>query len=597
MTSEQALLFVLFAGIITMLVWGRFRHDFVAIGGLAIAVVLGLVPESKAFEGFASEAVLIVALVLIASRALENSGAIGILTRWLAVDHRSTGAHIAVVSGFGAALSSVINNVAALALLMPLDVTAAHRAGRPPGVTLMPLAYATMLGGILTLIGTPPNIIASSIRAEQLGAPYRMFDFTPVGAVVCVAGLAFIAIFGWRLVPSREDQARRIGREASFRAELLVPEGSPVIGKLGAELDETAEMADVLVVGLNRGEQRLYSRARVTPIATGDILVVEGASDAIAAFIKAAGLQESTAGKDEAAKEPAQGEAVEPAPPAIVEAVVQSDSRLIGRSARSLGLRARFGVSLLAIAHAGIVERERVRDRPIEAGDLLLLSGPGAASDATLALLGTISVSRLSVPRSRPWDVAIAVGLFVGAIAVASFGLMSFALALAIAVLGYALSGLVPPREFYDQIDWPIVVMLACLLPVATAFGEVGGTGLIADAIVDLTESAPIIVSLIAIMLVTMCVSDVLNNVATIVIFAPIAIGLAQRLDVNPDTFLMGVTIATSCSYLTPIGHKNSLLIMGPGGFRFGDYWHMGLPLMLIVLAVAVPMLLIVWPL
>ena len=600
MTSEQALLFALFALILGMLLWGRVRHDFVAIGGLAIAVVLGLVPEQKAFAGFSNEAVLIVALVLIASRGLENSGALALLSRKFARDGRSTATHIAILSGLGAALSSVMNNVAALALLMPLDMTAARKAGRPPGVTLMPLAYATMLGGVLTLIGTPPNIIASAIRAEQLGHPYRMFDFTPVGIVVCIAGLAFIALIGWRLVPRREDQSAGIGRDASFRAELLVPESSPVIGKTGAELDEAADAADMLVVGLHRGEQRLYSRARVMPIAAGDILVVEGASDAIAAFIKAAGLQEA---KEEesatpvAAKDAAKSDAEGVGPPAIVEAVVQADSRLLGRTVRSLGLRARFGVTLLAIAHAGTVARERVRDREIEAGDLLLLTGPGAAADATLALLGLIPVNRLSVTRSRPVDVALAVGLFLAAIVAASFNVLSFAVAIAITVLVYALVGLVPAREFYERVDWPVVVMLACLLPIGTAFHDVGGTALIAQGIADLTAGGSPAVALVAVMMVTMLASDVLNNVATIVIFGPIAVGLAQRLGVNPDTFLMGVAIATTCSYLTPVGHKNSLLIMGPGGFRFGDYWRMGLPLELIVLAAGVPMLLVVWPL
>jgi di/tricarboxylate transporter len=244
-----------------------------------------------------------------------------------------------------------------------------------------------------------------------------------------------------------------------------------------------------------------------------------------------------------------------------------------------------------------VVTSEQVRDRRIQAGDVLLLTGRGAASAATLDHLGLLAVNRISVAPVRPFNIALAGGLFAAAIAAASAGLLPFTIALACAVVAYAAIGLVPAREFYQQIEWSVIVMLACLLPIATAFEEVGGTALIAGGIVELTQDHPPVVALVALLVVTMTLSDVLNNVATIVITGPIAIDLAERLDANPDTFLMGVAIASSCAFLTPIGHKNNTLIMGPGGFRFADYWRMGLPLELVVLAVGVPMLLLVWPL
>lgn len=605
MTLDQILLFALFAAILAMLVWGRFRHDLVAAAGLFIAVALGLVPQDAAFSGFSNPAVVVVALVLIASRAFENSGVLGVVAQWAVDDKRPIGIHIALVGGIAAALSAVINNVAALALLMPMDIQAARKAGRPPGMTLMALSFATILGGMTTLIGTPPNIIASSIRAEQLGQPYRMFDFAPVGIAVAVAGVIFVALIGWRLVPRRGDSAADLASESSFEAELEVGKESPAVGKLVAEFEDDAENADVLITGLIRDGALRRSGARLYTIEPDDLLVVRGSGDAIAAFIKATNLQEAPSAEGEEHEAPARkrsdagndGDTKERSGgSAIVEVVVRADSYLVGQSAASLRLRKRFGLTLLGISHAGKLAREKIGDRLIEAGDVLLLAGPGAASTATLNSMRLLPVNTINVAPYRAWKVALTVGLFVAAIAAASFGLLSFTVAIAMAVVAYAAFGLVPARDFYSTIEWPVVVMLACLLPIGAAFDRVGGTALVAGWIGEITQGYSPIVALIALMVATMALSDVLNNVATIVVAGPIAIDLAHRVGGNPDTFLMAVTIAASCAFLTPIGHKNNTLIMGPGGFRFADYWRMGLPLELVVLAVAVPMLLIVWP-
>jgi di/tricarboxylate transporter len=604
-TTDQILLFVLFAGVLGMLLWGRFRHDLVAAGGLLIGVMLGLVPDELAFEGFANHAVVIVALVLVASRAFENSGALGVLARVAVREGRPIGTHIALVGGLGAALSTVINNVAALAMLMPLDVQAARKAGRPPGRTLMPLSFATILGGMATLIGTPPNIVASSVRAQQLGEPYGMFDFTPVGGVVAVAGVLFVAVLGWRLAPRREDRSAEID-PAAFLAELTVPDDSKLVGLVGAELDEPAEQADVRLVALIRDDRRLQGPVRLKTIAAGDGIVVEGSADALAAFIKSVDLQRAESEEEGrrdvlASAEPDEEEAEEAPrrvrPPEIVEAVVRSDSRLVGRSASAVQMRHRFGITLLGVARQGTLSRDMIAGRAIQAGDELLLTGPEAASPTTLDQLGLVAVNRVDVAPFKPRNAILTVGLFAAAVGAASLGLVSFTIAIAAAVAAYAALGLVPAREFYTHIEWPVVVMLACLLPLGAAFERVGGTALIADSIAAAAQGYSPVVALVAIMVVTMTLSDMLNNVATMVITGPVAIDLARRLDANPDTFLMGVAIAASCAFLTPIGHKNNTLIMGPGGFRFADYWRMGLPLEIIVLAVAVPTLLWVWPL
>lgn len=611
MTGEQIELFAVFGIVLMMLLWGRFRHDLVAAGGLMLAVVLGLVPSDEAFSGFSNPAVVVVALVLIASRAFENSGALSLVTRGLLRDGRSAGAHIAIVGGVGALLSSVINNVAALALLMPLDIKAARAAGRPPSVTLMPLAFAAILGGMVTLIGTPPNILASGIRQEKLGAPYQMFDFAPAGFAVALAGVVFVALVGRRLLVARADPAAPADQAASFKAELDVPAKSKAIGRTVAELDDDAERADLLVLGVVRGGHSHYGQARRMELHEGDVLLVEGATDAIAEFIKLVGLHEVVAkeGDDRALPEAGTnenlakggGESEEkhkpPPAPTIVEAVVRTDSRLAGRSAVDIDLRRRFGVTLLGISRAGAFVEGAVRRRDIAPGDLLLLAGTGAARSATLNLLGVIAVGEASVAPVSGVKIAIAVGLFAAAIAAASFGLLSFTVGIAIAVAGYAATNLVPAREFYEQIEWPVVVMLACLLPIGAAFDRVGGTALVADGILFLTKGQPAVVALVVLMVAVMTLSDVLNNVATMVIAGPLAIELAQRLGVNPDTFLMGSAIAASCAFLTPIGHQNNTLVMGPGGYRFSDYWRMGLPLEIVVLSVGVPALLVFWPL
>jgi di/tricarboxylate transporter len=600
MTAEQAALFALFAAILGMLLWGRYRYDLIAFGGLLLGVVLGLVPEERAFSGFANPAVLIVAFVLIASRAFENSGVLALLTRWVGAQQRSVTGHVAVTSGIAGALSAVINNVAALALFMPLDIEAARKAGRPPGITLMPLAFATILGGLVTLIGTPPNIIASAIRAEQLGQPYGMFDFTPVGLAVAVIGIVFIATLGWRLVPLREDKTASVLRGTSFKAQVGVAEGAPAVGKMLMELDDAAEEANVILLGLIRDEATHYGRARGMTIESRDALLIEGSGDAISAFIRTAGL--SPAGETTPSQEWALPARVENTPgraikdAEVIEAAVPYDSRLIGRSARQFDLRRRYGVTLLGIARSGIVSHEKVQDRTIAAGDVLLLAGQNAVT-RTLNTLGLVPINRVGVAPPRPRHIIIVIGLFMAALIAAATGVLSFAVALAIAIAGYAAFGIVPMREFYTHINWPVIVMLASLLPIGEAFNDLGGTALIAQGISAIPLSGGPVAVLVAVMVLTMMLSDVLNNIATIVIMGPVGIALAQQLGVNPDTFLMGVAISASCAFLTPIGHKNNTLIMGPGGFRFSDYWRLGLCLEIIVMAVAVPVLLVAWPL
>lgn len=591
MTTDQILLFSLFGVVFAMLIWGRWRYDLVAFVALIIALVLGLVPTNLAFSGFGHPATVIIALVLIVSRGLVNSGAVDLITRKLtALDLKLSG-HIAAMSGLGAIFSAFMNNVAALALLMPVDLQAAAKAKRAPRLTLMPLAFATILGGLITLIGTPPNIIIASYREQALGEPFSMFDFAPVGLVCATIGILFVAIIGWRLIPGIRDAKSPTGELLDlegYLAELVVPEESPAIGMLVRDLDDTADDNDVAVVGLVRRHKRLAGQARNVEIRAGDILVVDAGPKAIDQFRGALKLEFDGEKRHEKV---ASGGMV------LSEVVVPKDSRIEGRSAISVRLLSRHGVTLLGVSRQGKKFRDRVRHLDIEAGDILLLLGPSDRVPAVAQWLGTLPLAErgLSVTQyRRAW---LATGIFAAAIAVASFGGLYLAVALAIVVVAYVALDIVPIQEVYHQVEWPVIVLLGSMIPLGAALEASGGTALIAGGIVDLTSGLSIMAVLFVLMLVVMTLSDVLNNTATAVIGAPIALDIANRLGVSADPFLMAVAVAASCAFLTPIGHKNNTLIMGPGGYKFGDYWRMGLPLEILVIAVAVPAILFFWPL
>ncbi|MBB4304898.1 di/tricarboxylate transporter [Rhodobium orientis] len=590
MTTDQIILFSLFGLVFAMLLWGRFRYDLVAFVALLAGLVLGVVPKEAAFSGFGHPATIIVALVLVVSRGLVVSGAVEMLTGKLIDAGRSLSGHIAVMAGLGGALSAVMNNVAALALLMPVDLNAAAKAERSPGLTLMPLAFATILGGLVTLIGTPPNIIIAQFRDRALGSPYHMFDFAPVGLACAVVGIAFVALVGWRLIPQDKNAGNAVKElfdVKGYISELVVGEKSKPVGMKVSELDDTAIETDTEILGLVRGGHRMAGLARRVEIQAGDTLVVEAKADALDQFASKLKLEFQGEEKHRSAEGGGMN---------LMEVVVPRDARIAGRSAMSIGLLYRHGVTLLGVSRSGKRFSESLRKLTINPGDVLLLLGPEERLSNVVEWLGVLPLAErdLQITRSdRAWP---AIALFAGAVALASFGLLYLPVALAIVVAAYVAFDIVPIRQVYDHIEWPVVVLLGSMIPLGAALETAGGTALIGKGIVSLTEGYGPTVTLTLLMIVTMTLSDVLNNTATTVVAAPIAVDIAGRMDTNADPFLMAVAVAASCAFLTPIGHKNNTLILGPGGYAFGDYWRMGLPLELIVVAVAVPMILLVWP-
>ncbi len=589
MTQDQIILFALFGAVFGLLLWGHYRYDIVAFFALMLGVVLGVVPVEQAFSGFGHPATLIVALVLVVSAGLVRSGAVFLITRILVDSSRSLGSHIAIMGGIGAVLSAFMNNVAALALLMPVDIQTARKAGRSPGLSLMPLSFATILGGMATLIGTPPNIIIAAIREDSLGAPFAMFDFAPVGALTAIAGLVFVALIGWRLIPQREDAGLNVADPAYYVAELTVPRDSKHIGKRLIELEETASETDVAIIGLIRDGKRRYGTAINTEIRAGDTLVLEATPEAIDEFRSALSLAFADEKRETALK--AEGDGLD-----IIEVVVPRDARIAGKTAQSIGLHWRQHSVLMGISREGKRVTSQVRRTTIRPGDILLLLVPKETGADVTEWLGCLPLAERGLAVTQDTKTWLAIGLFGAAVAAASFGLLYLPIALGLVVIAYVLTRIVPPSELYTHIEWPVVVLLGSMIPLGAALEDVGGTELIASSLVGATEGLPAWAILTVLMVVTMSLSDVLNNTATTIVAAPVGIQMANALGVSPDPFLMAVAVAASSAYLTPIGHKNNTLILGPGGYKFGDYWRMGLPLEALIVAVSIPAILVFWP-
>jgi len=589
-TSDQLVLFGLLFFVFVFLVWGRWRYDLVAFVALLAALLTGIVPKEQAFSGFGHSATVIIALVLIISRGLSNSGVIELLARYVVDSARRLAGHITIMAALAASLSAVMNNVAALALLMPVDLQAAKKADRSPSLSLMPLSFASILGGMITLIGTPPNIIIAEFRGDALGEPYRMFDFAPVGLACAAVGVAYVALIGWRLLPldrKAADTGKDLFDLGDYVAEVRVPEGSGAVGQQVRDLDELAEKSDVEILGLIRRGRRLPGLARDAEIRAGDVLVIEASPDSLEEALGTLNLE--YVGRGEGLLE---GDDL-----VLNEVVVPEASRLAGRTAMSLKLLYRYRVVLVGVSRSGRRFRDNVRKLVVQPGDVLLLLGSDQRlTDVTgrLGLLPLADRGQRLIQRDKVW---LAVAIFVAAIAAASFGLVYLPVALGCVAALYVFLNIVPIRDVYSSVEWPVIVLLGSMIPIGGALQDTGGTALIAAGIVDVASGFSPAVVLTLLVIVTMTLSDVMNNTATAVIAAPIAIEIASRLEVNPDPFLMGVAVAASCAFLTPIGHKNNTLIMGPGGYRFGDYWRIGLPLEILIVAVSVPAILIVWPL
>lgn len=607
------LLGLVLAVMMALFLSGRLRHDAVALGALVACVLLGLVPAGDAFAGFGHPAVITVACVLILSGALQATGTVDIIARTVVPKNAHPMVMLTVISVLAAFLSAFMNNVGALALLMPIVLQIARKRGMAPGRLLMPLSFASILGGMTTLIGTPPNLIVSGFREEAGAGAFAMFDFAPVGLVVAGAGIVFMLLLTHFLVPRRNPPGAEGFETGDYLTEARVFDGSRSDGKTLRDVQPRLKEADARVVALIRGSERFPDPHANRKLKAGDLLVIEASPEGLTAALSALDLQlEEEAliipeSEDEEATriaEPAElpelarrGRVFHADEMHLAEYTVSPGSALAGRSASDVLMRTRFHVNLLAVSRNAAHSRARLRSMKLKEGDVLLLQGSDEAMADFAARMGCVPLAprSLRIPDAR--KALTAAAIMAGAVALAATGTLPAAVAFAFGVLAVMLLRVLPMRNIYSQVDWPVIVLLGALMPVAGALETTGAADLIASSLLGLTGAAGPVLVLAIVLVATMTLSDFMNNAATAAVMCPVAISLAGAMGVNADPFLMAVAVGASCAFLTPVGHQNNTLILGPGGFRFGDYWRLGLPLEIVVVAAGVPMILLVWPL
>ena len=604
--TPSTLVFIVLGLTLVAFIWGRFRYDLVALAALLGSVMLGLVPADDAFAGFGHPAVITVAAVLVLSRGFERSGVVDVIANQVLKVGERLMLQLLVLVGTVVVLSGVMNNVGALALLLPVAMRLAREHNTSPSLLLMPLAFGSLLGGLTTLIGTPPNIIISTYRGNITGDNFGMFSFSPVGIVVALVGLAFIVLVGWRLTPKRSSQAAAddMFDTANYLVELKVTEDSKANGltlqQLRDELEETIPVLAVVREDNRRAGYQFHGVLR-----EGDILLLEAGPDELKLLEDKVGLSAIAEPEDpedgqEQREDAEKGDERQPVDTEglqLIEAVVRNDSMMINRSVRQLRLNHQFGLHLVAVARDGGRLKQRLRDIRFQTGDVLLLQGSENEIADSLSTLGCLPLANRELHLGQPRKLAVSVGIFALAIVAMLFDLLPAAVAMSTAALVSLLIGVLPLRDGYQAIDGPVIVLLAAMLPVGEALETSGGADIIADALLRFGVEWPIIVSLVGLFLLSMLLSNVVNNAAAALLMAPIAASLANGFDASLDPFLMVVAVSASCAFLTPIGHQSNALVLGPGGYRFGDYWKLGLPLSLVVMAAAIPAILWVWPL
>ncbi|WP_250459391.1 SLC13 family permease [Microbulbifer litoralis] len=674
MTADQLIILIILAVTIVLFIWGPWRHDMVALASLLACVVTGLIPAEDAFKGFGHPAVVTVACVLILSRGLQNTGAMDVLAQRLIPKSANTTLAIFSLTGLGALMSGFMNNVGAMALLMPVATDIADKHRLPPGKVLMPLSFGTILGGMTTLIGTPPNLIVSGFRASAGGSSFGMFDFTPVGLAVAVVGVVFVALLGWRLVPARTQAGAATFDTGTYLTEALVQEKSTAADKTVREIIHMLEDEDAQVVGVVHNDARVSPATPWQRIRAGDILVMEAEPESLSAAISSLGLKLAAEAEEEerqkkekerkekreqeqeeqekqkrekgetgeekqedseeelrekpveegtgrrrekrqrggdkekngetrdSEKEKKKEKAKEKEKIAeddvqLRELVVMPDSGLIGRTARFLRLPMRYEINLLALSRQGRRSVRRLRSTPLRAGDALLMLGTDDNLNTFAYEQGCVPLAQRDITIPNKEKAAVALVAMALAVAGAAFGLLPAAISFAACALAFMVLKVIPLRSMYGAIDGSVIVLLGALIAVAEVMDSTGAADLVAKGMLNNLAGGNPVVALTLLLVITMTLSDFMNNAATAAVMCSIALSAAAQLDVNPDSLLMAVAIGASCAFLTPVGHQNNTLILGPGGFRFGDYWRMGLPMEILVVLVSIPMLLWIWPL
>lgn len=589
MTTDQILAFAVLAAMMALFIWGRIRYDMVAVLALLASVAAGIVEPGDAFSGFADDIVIIVGSALVISAAISRSGIIETILERVAGGMRRVGPMLTVLVGSVTLLSAIVKNIGALAMLMPAALQMSRRANAPASYFLMPMAFGSLLGGLITLVGTSPNIIVSRVREEMTGQPFGMFDYAPVGLGLSLTGLLFLR-FGYRLLPANRRAAPTMGEAldiTDYATEALVPEGATAAGQTVAEF-KAASNNEVEVTSIVRSQTRQAIPLPDASIMTGDTLILKGEPEALERAIATSGLE--LEGQHRSAV--SEGSNV-----GVIEAVVGRDSLLIGQAAGTLALHERFGVNLIAVSRRGERITKRLRDVALCPGDVVVLQGPLSIMPEQLRALGCLPLAERALRLGSDRRGLLPLMILGIAMAATAAGTVPVAIAFFGAAAAILLTGVLPAREAYSHIEWPILVMIAALIPVSDALRTTGGTDLIAAGLSAVASSLPAWGALALIMVAAMAVTPFLNNAATVLVMAPIAATFATELGYRPEAFLMAVAVGAGSDFLTPIGHQCNTLVMGPGGYKFSDYPRLGAPLSVLVVLVGVPLILMTWPL
>lgn len=585
MTTAQILAFAVIGLMMAAFIWGRFRYDVVAAVSLLVAVLVGIVPAADAFSGFSDDIVVIVASALIVSAAVSRSGVMEALVQRYAPNVTAPRMQLIILVSVVALLSAFVKNIGALAIMIPIAFQMARRSNVSPSMFLMPMSFAALLGGLMTQIGTSPNIIVSKVRQDLTGESFQMFDFTLVGAGLTVAGIVFLALFYW-LLPQR----RREGLEVSevieiknYTTEATLAEGAAATDMTVAELQKLGG-GRAMVMSIIGGDGKTRKPLPDATLKLGDRLILEGEPEALDSLVEQGGL---TMGD----RLHAPGTEI-----SAIETIVGPNSDLIGVTASEFALFERTGINLLAISRRQRRFSERLSHIRFEAGDIVLLQGSRDAIGEQLRALDCLPLAERHLQLGSVRNRILPLLILGAAMAVTAFGLLPVPVAFFAAAVIMVATRTLPLRDIYGQLDGPILLMLACLIPVSDSLRSTGATDLIANGLSAIAMGLPPFAALALIMVAAMAVTPFLNNAATVLVMAPIATTFAGDLGLRPEAFLMAVAIGAGCDFLTPIGHQCNTLVMGPGGYRFGDYWRLGLPLSALVLLIGVPLLLMVWP-
>ncbi|KQT33381.1 permease [Sphingomonas sp. Leaf412] len=591
MTAPQYLSIATLVGMMALFIWGRFRYDVVAIIALLAALALGIVAPGDAFTGFSDDIVIIVGSALVISGAVQRSGVIERVLRRVSRRVTTVRSQLLVLTGSVGVASALVKNIGALAMLMPASFQMAKRNDASPSVFLMPMSFAALLGGLMTLVGTSPNIIVSRAREQMTGEPFGMFDYTPVGLALFVVGLVYLR-FAYRLIPRDRRAAATMGEAldiTGYVTEVVIPAGSPADGETVAAFLDRHER-EVSVTQMLRAGLRSAPSPDIV-LREDDTLILAGEPDALERAIAGDRL------KLEGEERDARGGDAPGAEVGVIEAVVNLGSLLEEQTAGRLDLQRRHGVNLIAISRRGERLSRRLANTVLRAGDVVVLQGPLDTMPEKLRDLGCLPLAERELrlgSRRASWLPITILGV---AMLFTALGLVPVAVAFFAAAGLIIATGAISPREAYDHVEWPILVMLGALIPVSDSLRTTGASDVIATGLAQVATTLPAWGAVALILAAAMAVTPFLNNAATVLVMAPIAAQFAGDLGYRPEAFLMATAVGAGSDFLTPIGHQCNTLVLGPGGYRFGDYARLGAPLSLLVLVLGTPLILFFWPL